>query len=152
MFSQEVTAGGTNVWEQAFIMIPEDIKASDHVDVCFITSTINGGDDQDHGVEIQLYYDDIAFTMSDEVSGIEKLVSQNGLSVYMIENLLNIKMDEASFVQDVQVFDMKGSLVESKSLNSQEQHFNMPVDLQSGVYVLRVRSDNEILTRKFVKL
>ncbi|MFC2129736.1 T9SS type A sorting domain-containing protein, partial [Bacteroidota bacterium] len=145
------TGAEENTWDEVFIEIPAEVKTSDYNDFCIITSEVN-----ETGVALEMYYDHFRFTMYDDPSeieaGIERLESQNGFSVYMLENMMNIRMDEPSYVNDVQVFDIKGSMVSQKALNSIEQNFSMPVDLQSGVYMLRVRTENETLTRKFVKL
>lgn len=148
VFEQTYTGGEENVWEEVFIEFPEAVKTSDHIDFCVITKSAN-----DRAVE--LYYDDFRFTLYDDptvIEGIEKLESQNGFSVYMLENTMNIRMDHAAFVQDVQVFDMKGAMLSQQELNSTEMNFSIPVNLEAGVYMLRVKSDKETLTRKFVKL
>lgn len=144
------TEGGENAWDEVFIPIPESVKTSDFEDFCIITSEVN-----ETGIPLELYYDDFRFTLWDdptEVIGIEKLESDNGFSVYMVENTMNLRMDKAAFVQDVQVFDIKGSMLSHQVLNSNEKNFSIPVDIEAGVYMLRVRCDNEILARKFVKL
>lgn len=149
VFTSTYTSGGEDIWEEVFIEIPEEVKAHDFKDFCVITSNVSENDN-----DLPMFYDDFRFTLWDDptVTGIEELESQNGFSVYMVENTMNLRMDKAAFVQDVQVFDIKGSMLSHQVLNSNEKNFSIPVDIEAGVYMLRVRCDNDILARKFVKL
>ena len=61
LYTQELTNDGGNEWQQIFIEIPEDVVTTDHVDLCIITSTIDGSDANNHDVEVEMYYDDIGF-------------------------------------------------------------------------------------------
>jgi|GEM_PF-5791263 len=147
LFEVDIDAGGPNVWAQANIEIPAAVIEGDNPKVCFIN--MNVGE-----TAVDMYFDDIGVgdtEVENEPSSIQKLKSENGISVYMNANLLNIRMEETTLVKTVQVYDIKGSMIINKEYNSMEKNFSLPVNMGSGIYILKVTSDQETIARKFVR-
>ena len=78
-------------------------------------------------------------------------VADNGISIYpnpakeMIQISTDYKLDKST----VQIYSITGSLVDTKSLNSQNE-INIST-LSSGTYLIKINIDNKTLTEKFIK-
>ena len=84
------------------------------------------------------------------VSNKELLTESASLSIMPnpVNDILNLQLKEAKLIS-LAVYDMKGQLVLSPTLNTSSS-FSV-ADLSSGLYLLKVETEEGILSRKFVK-
>jgi len=138
-----LVAGGENVWQAVAIEIPADNLPTDHPQVELMTSPKNS--------ETATYYDNFGFTNTEIGTAIRTRAVRNDISVFMPDNSLHIRMDETSYIRDVQVYNINGARLFQESYNSLEKDFTVPLDLNSGIYVVKITCDKQAFTKKFVK-
>ncbi len=150
----ELTPGGGNEWVEHLVMLPAALSGvSIDKEIVVTCQNMCGDDPCAIGEnEIDVYFDDFAY--ADEESstvGIEPLSYTNGMAAYMAYDQLMIRMEASTTVDAIQVFDIKGSMLINKAMNISGTVFNLPVDLNSGVYLVRIKTDKQVLTKKFIK-
>ena len=77
--------------------------------------------------------------------------SKKDFLVYMSDEQLNIKMNESSLLKDIEIYNMTGSLILKEQLNSREKELSVPFNYSHGVYIVKLRSDNQFYIKKFIK-
>jgi len=95
--------------------------------------------------------DPLPITIIDN-TGINKLLDEASLSVYPNPSYgyLTINLAEFSGAPvDMMMYDLRGKEVMTRQLTSAQTTLDL-VDLKSGVYVIRLESEGETLTKKFV--
>ena len=149
----ELTPGGDNTWVEHLVLLPSALSG-ESIDKEIVVTCQNmcGNDPCAVGVnEIDVYFDDFAYADEGSPTGIEPLSYTNGMAAYMAYDQLMIRMEASTTVDAIQVFDIKGSLLINKAMNISGNVFNLPVDLNSGIYIVRVKTDEQVLTSKFSK-
>ena len=67
-------------------------------------------------------------------------------------NLVFIEFKQANTNVTVELFDMFGNLVKAGTFTEVQKYISIPVDdLQNGLYQVRIRSNDQLVTKKFVK-
>jgi len=150
LIKTEVTEGWGNEWVEHLVELPSELLIGKGLtDVCFIIRNETG--EWAPGVgDIDVYIDDIALANGPSV-GFEPLDYSKGMAAYMVYDKMMIRMEADVNVDAIQVFDIKGSMLINKVMNITGSEFSIPVDLNSGVYILRVNTDEQVLTKKFIK-
>ncbi len=73
--------------------------------------------------------------------------NQNVLNIFPnpADQLLNLKLDGEGQIQ-VEIYDVKGSLIKSLTLNGENQSHKIPIqELKNGVHIIKVTGQNEVL-------
>jgi hypothetical protein len=138
-----LVAGGENVWQAVAIEIPADMIPTDHTSTELMSSP--------KGNEIAAYYDNFGFTNTEIGTNILRASVQHDIRTYMIGNQLNISLDESSLVRSVEVYDISGARVLQREMHSMEKDFSMALDVNAGVYIVRINAEKAFYTKKFVK-
>jgi hypothetical protein len=146
-YSEEVlvplVAGGANVWQAVAIEIPADMLPTDHTSTELMTSP--------KGNEVAAYYDNFGFTNTEIGTAIRRTSVQHDIRAFMTGNQLNISLDESSLVRSVEVYDISGARVLQKGMHSMGKDFSMELDVNAGIYIVRINSEKGLYTKKFVK-
>jgi hypothetical protein len=137
-----LVAGGPNVWQAVTIEVPADMLPTDHTSTELMTSP--------KGSTVAAYFDNFGFSNS-LGTGIQSKSVQADFNVVMLENQLHISLDESSLVRSVEIYNISGARVLQREVNAVEKDFNLSLDVNSGVYVIRINADRAY-TKKFVKL
>jgi len=144
-----ITAEDLNTWKAITLEIPEAAQNSDYTILNIWT-----GVDKYEDVEIEFYYDNIFLTntpVQSETLSINSFESKKDFLVYMSDEQLNIKMNESSLLKDIEIYNMTGSLILKEQLNSREKELSVPFNYSHGVYIVKLRSDNQFYIKKFIK-
>lgn len=85
-------------------------------------------------------------TIADTLSGVHSLNMSAGFNIYPnpSDELINIEVDQNVNISSISVFDLKGSVINSSSiqLNSNKQTMNVS-DWRNGIYILKISTDKE---------
>ena len=150
LIKTEVIEGWGNEWVEHLVELPSELLiGSGLTDVCFIIRNETGEFEPGVG-DIDVYIDDIALANGPSV-GFEPLDYSKGMAAYMVYDQLKIRMGADANIDAVQVFDIKGSLILNKVINMAGSEISVPLNLNAGIYVVKVKTDGQILTKKFVK-
>lgn len=135
-----VWPGGENKWQAISFPYGDFLTITNPHTVCLLSGSAEN--------VIAAYYDNFGFTNT--AVGIADRYIEPDFGVSMLDRQLRIFMDRPTYVKDIQIYDIRGSLVLTKSMNTLAKDLSIPVNLQSGVYVVRLRSNDRSYTKKFV--
>jgi len=116
-----------------------------------INFTLSSSDNGTYGMNTPAYFciDDMSSLYDVSIAETEKT---NILKVYPnpANNFINIKSDfNANYT--IRILNMQGAIVKQIKFNSNSiQRINIE-DLNSGIYLIQIESDEEILQKKFIK-
>jgi hypothetical protein len=138
----DVVAGADNEWQAVYMEIPAEMIPTDHTQLelsCF----------PDLGV-VGMYWDNFGLTNT-LGTGIQRNSAMPDFSAFMLEDQLHISLDEPLLVRSVEVYNISGARVFHRKMNTVENKFSLSLDVNSGVYVVRINADRGAYTKKFVK-
>jgi hypothetical protein len=136
-----VEPGGDNVWQSVFMEIPEEILPVDFTWVELMTGPAVA--------TTAVYWDNFGFT-STMATGIKGEFKRSNFKTYMAANQLHVRFDESTFIKNIQVYSINGAIVFDKAVQSELNEYNMSMDLNPGIYVVKVNSDTESFTGKVI--
>lgn len=139
-----ITEDDLYVWKSVSFEIPEAVRNSDYTILNVFT-----GANPSKEMEIEFYYDNFGLDGYEGVSVAMK--KPNDFHVFMSENQCNIRMTEPTLLNSVQIYNVAGSLIYQKTLNSKLTDFSFPVNLESGMYIVELNADNQKFTKKISK-
>ncbi len=102
----------------------------------------------DNTLQIKLYYEEF----EDNTTGSEKIIDRNAFEIYPnpTSDVLRLKLNNRE-LQEIKIIDITGTAVFESSTGSYASEANIPVNhLRNGVYIIRVKSGNQIGTKSFV--
>lgn len=140
-----ITADDLNTWKALTLEIPEAVRNSDFTILNIFTGIV-----QEEEVEIEFYYDNIGFSNTSIPTAIANVPVKNNFNVFMDGDICNIRMDEPTMLKSIGIYNMAGSLMYQKSLNTEARDFTIPLNLASGIYVVKLDSGSQAYTKKII--
>jgi hypothetical protein len=116
------------------------------IDPEYILCVINSGDGTNAVEGSEAYFDDIQLIYNPESITENSL---QGVSLSPGNKLIRLIMEKPSGINnlEIEIFDLSGRTVYQKQLLPARE-ITCPVGLQAGLYIYRLRADNEFLTGK----
>jgi hypothetical protein len=140
-----IPAGTVNKWETATMALPKnpDNATITHTQICLIVSSYLKS-------PVPFYFDDITFLV-DGTSSVNPLSSRNKFTAFQEGNILRVKLDKETVINNVEIYSMTGKLVKTTKLGYSTSVMSVPIDMANGCYVLRVNSVDGSMNQKFIK-
>ena len=73
--------------------------------------------------------------------------ANNLLHVWNYDEVLHIETNNV-FIEKIMIADMLGRIIYSEPVNIQQSHITIPIQLQSGIYVISAITDEGILSKQ----
>ena len=86
-------------------------------------------------------------------TGVNEMLSETALSVFPNPSYGYLNIELASYngeTVDMMMYDLRGKVVMTRQLKNAQTTIDL-VDLEAGVYVIRLEAEGETITKKFVK-
>ncbi len=85
-----------------------------------------------------------------KTTGVVDLSSTNSILVNKAHNNISINATKDLNTPDLMIYDAKGILVYHTQISGSTKQINIPSSLSSGVYIIKLMSDGELITKKFI--
>jgi hypothetical protein len=140
-----IPAGKVNKWETVTMALPKnpDNAAITHTQFDFMVSSYLKS-------PVPFYFDDITFLVNGTTS-VNTLSSRNKLTTFQEGNLLKVKLDKATVVNNLEIYNITGQLVKTSKFGFSTSEMSVPIDMANGCYILRVNSSEGSMNQKFIK-
>ena len=139
-----IAVGQVKKWETGTIAIPRngDNSPITHTMLSIIVSS-------NVKSPVPFNFDDIMFTAS--TTGLNPLTSRSRLNVYQNENSIKLSLDKETVIKNIEIYSVTGTLVKTCKVGYSTSEMTMPTDMVSGCYIIRVNTNGQPITQKFIK-
>ena len=142
-----ITEDDLNIWKTAIFEIPEAVQNADYT----IMNVFTGANPSEE-MEIEFYYDNVKLANEADPGTfiVSNVMEENDFSVFADGDMCSIRMNKTTMLKSAHIYNMAGSLMTQESLNYEAKEFSVPLNLHSGIYLIKLESGNDILTKKFI--
>lgn len=139
-----IAVGHVNKWETGTIAIPRNSDNSPitHTMLSIIVSS-------NVKSPVPFYFDDIMFTAT--TTGLNPLTSKPRLNVYQDGSSLKLSIDKETVIKNIEIYSITGTLVKTYKLGFSTSEMSIPADIVSGCYIIRINTNGQPMTQKFIK-
>lgn len=135
-----VDAGAANVWETMIIEIPPDNLPTDNTQLELFCGTKGTW-------PVGIYYDNFRLTTT---VGIKDRSVSNDFKSYIDRGQVHVMMKENLYINHIDLYNITGALVQREKVDAFRTDFNFETQLESGIYIIRINTKENIYSKKIV--
>ncbi len=92
------------------------------------------------------------FSLKNECS-VLSTISSNDVNIYPnpVEDRLTINLESTEVIRDIIIYNSLGKIVKSQTDLNAEKDYSISLDMPSGIYLLKIETNQAIYTKQFVK-
>jgi len=99
------------------------------------------------------YMDRFVLAFQPRLKTIEETTLSDGINVVMELQNSEIKIIKTvdTKINNITIFNILGQLIKNYSNNSSERQFSIPLNLVTGIYIIKIDTQDGIITKKIIK-
>jgi len=99
------------------------------------------------------YMDRFVLTFQPRLKTLQETTLDKGINAVVDQqnSVLNIIKTVDTKINNITIFNMLGQLLQNFSNNSSERQFSFPLNLVTGIYIIKIDTENGIITKKIIK-
>lgn len=131
-------------WAERIVMLPQELIGTEELQIRFTAQC-----PADNQLPTEVLVDDLEIIVPSPISSITENENES-VNIYPnpFNDILNINS-----VKDLKIFDLHGNLVKSipSGINTWDGTNESGIEVESGVYILRIYDNNKVINKKVIK-